>query len=498
MRVRIVAVLIGVATWLVYLTTAGGSLGTGDAVAVFEEASAMIDRGAVDVPASQSIDAWRGTDGRYYTPFGLGQPLFDVPFVLAGRALRAFVPGELAHGDEIPKAIVALASTIPAAIAIVFATLLAWRLSGNLTASAITGITIAFGSLLWPYGKSGFSAALTAGALVGGVYGIAAGGLDRRARVTIAGGFGLGLALLTRHEMAIAAVVCLAWLAWQARGDRRLLVSGAAGICVAAGLAMTANVVRFGNPLVSGHRPAFSGAGFIGFLASPSGAFWLYSPIALCMLAALPALRRREPLPWLLTAVVASMGIFYGALDDWLGTRSYGPRYLVPLLPLMAAPLAVWLIEGARMRKTALAICALSVAIQIPAILVDPAKAGIAEGQPSQTIRRDRWEWTPLWLNVRHASRVLPANVEYVTGRAAAPPMDAADSLADRLTFSLDFWWLYLFYLGLVPAFLLPAMVLVPLTAAAALLRAVFRRARAVDRATMAGANLAAHGDLRR
>ena len=74
-----------VAVWLVYITTAGGTMATGDAVAMFEAARSMIDRGTLDVPASQSSELWRGVDGRYYTPFGIGQSLFDVPFVLAGR-----------------------------------------------------------------------------------------------------------------------------------------------------------------------------------------------------------------------------------------------------------------------------------------------------------------------------------------------------------------------------------------------------------------------------
>ena len=184
--------------WLVYAATAGGSLGTGDAVAMFEEATSLIDRHALDVPASQSTNAWRGVDGRYYTPFGLGQPLYDVPFVLMGRVLQRVVPGTLSTGDTIPKAIVAMASTIPAAVAVIFGTLLAWRLSASMTASVTSGLLLAFGSLLWPYGKSGFSAALAAGALAGGVYGIAAGALDRRPLAAAAGGLCLGLALLTR------------------------------------------------------------------------------------------------------------------------------------------------------------------------------------------------------------------------------------------------------------------------------------------------------------
>ena len=39
--------LIVAAVWLVYLTTAGGTLGTGDAVAMFNVADAIVTRGAI-------------------------------------------------------------------------------------------------------------------------------------------------------------------------------------------------------------------------------------------------------------------------------------------------------------------------------------------------------------------------------------------------------------------------------------------------------------------
>jgi hypothetical protein len=85
-RLRRIAATLAGAVSLVYVTTAGGTMATGDGVAMLEAARSLIDRGALDVPPAQSSAAWRGVDGRYYTPFGIGQSLFDVPFVPAGRA----------------------------------------------------------------------------------------------------------------------------------------------------------------------------------------------------------------------------------------------------------------------------------------------------------------------------------------------------------------------------------------------------------------------------
>ncbi len=48
-RARTIAALIGTAAWLVYFATAGGSLATSDAVAMFAQADAIVTRGEMDV-----------------------------------------------------------------------------------------------------------------------------------------------------------------------------------------------------------------------------------------------------------------------------------------------------------------------------------------------------------------------------------------------------------------------------------------------------------------
>ena len=97
------------------------------------------------------------------------------------------------------------------------------------------------------------------------------------------GGAGFGLALLTRHELILASVVGIVWLVTEARQrrlDRRLVASASAGIAAAFIVWAVLNVVRFGNPFRTGHHPAFSFGGFLGFTISPWGALLFYTPIA--------------------------------------------------------------------------------------------------------------------------------------------------------------------------------------------------------------------------
>ena len=70
-----------------YVFTAGGSLTTTDAVVAFEVTRQLVDHRSIALPRDMlGNEAHRGRDGRYYSPFGITQSVFNVPFFVAGRA----------------------------------------------------------------------------------------------------------------------------------------------------------------------------------------------------------------------------------------------------------------------------------------------------------------------------------------------------------------------------------------------------------------------------
>jgi hypothetical protein len=145
--------------------------------------------------------------------------------------------------------------------------------------------------------------------------------------------------------------------------------------------------------------------------------------------------------------------------------------------------LALWWRDARRgwQRSLLMALVGLSVLVQTPAVVVDFSQAGIAAEQPAQKLRRDDWAWAPIWVNLRHAASAVPANVRYLTGQEPPPvPPPDARSLSDRLRFSLNFWWLSLYYLGILPGWATAATVLAPLSIAAALGRTAYRRTEAM------------------
>ena len=152
--------------------------------------------------------------------------------------------------------------------------------------------------------------------------------------------------------------------------------------------------------------------------------------------------------------------VFYGALADWSGGRSYGPRYLVPAL-LLLSPGAALLWDSWPKRHRVLAAAIVCAALlQLPGVLVDYSKVSVdwARAATSAEIEERNWHVasSPFVLNARAALDAVPANLAYLAGRQL-PRIDTTSSadnrdFAQQLSFSLDFWWLYLFYLRAISA----------------------------------------------
>ena len=177
-------------------------------------------------------------------------------------------------------------------------------------------------------------------------------------------------------------------------------------LAVAAGFVVVYNVAWFGHPLGAVPRlealhatvHATSGSfgspwhGGLGLLFSPSRGLLIFSPVVLVCLAGLgPVVREgwRGPLAWCLAAAVAEF-IFYACYSVWWGGHSYGPRYVLDLLPPLvpiAAGGAVVLARGRLSRVVASGAVCWSVLVAATGAFFYPA---------------ERWNTSPDDVDVRH------------------------------------------------------------------------------------------------
>ena len=225
-----------------------------------------------------------------------------------------------------------------------------------------------------------------------------------RAIELLAFGTSVGLAFLTRASLGLACLVlCVVGETVVRRGHRRLTASrwtprdrrrrGVRSSVVLvfapvlASLAVFAltNWLRFGSALDTGRPPAdlalddwgaSARLGLLGVLASPGrGLFWM-APALLALPVGFAQAKERGERLWPPVALALSIAVLLPIAfqREWHGSWTYGPRFLLPLLPFLwlgvafAFPAAG---ESRGLRVFLGATFALGLLVQLPAALVD-------------------------------------------------------------------------------------------------------------------------------
>lgn len=486
------AVWVLIVSGLVYGLTAGGSLTTTDARYVIDVTRNIVEHGSVALsPELSDRESNRGVDGRRYSQYGLGHSIYGIPFYLVGRAVDRVAGGRVGRPQAFAKATFSLGSAVAAAGCVALCFLFAWHLTADRRASLYAGAAAGLGSPLWPYSGFGFNATLAAMLLAASCFAAWIGARHHRAGAMVAAGLLLGFGWMTRHEQVLAVAPVGAFLLAEHWGHPRRLLRDLAliapGLLGAAAVLGIYNHIRFGSLLEFGYRPTFGLEGFWGFTLSPGGAIVLYSPVVVVALAGLWMICRRDRATALLIGgQFLVFFLFFASLDDWPGGRAYGPRYLVPAIALACVATSVaYRRASARWRWALLAVLVLSSVIQLPGVLVDYSR--VSRGHVPLADQHRYLATSALGACTTAALEAVPRNARYLLGMEPPPPVrrDGGDEFQARLAFSLDLWWAYLFYLGVIPRWLALS---IPLVGAAALALALTRLRRAV------GALRTAHG----
>jgi hypothetical protein len=277
----------------------------------------------------------------HHDPLGMNTPY---SFYGIGMSLLMVFPywvAERLHQD----AAVFVMGTNAAVVAAIAATLFALGLATRATALQSLGAAAftVFGTLLLPYVATGFSEPSVGLAIALGLIGV-------QTNRPVVVGAASGLALLMRVDSAILVVPVLGvatWVAgarsWQAA--LRFCVALMPAVIVTAGY----NTLRFGAPWRTGYFFATFNhplvAGLYGLLFSPAAGLFIYVPLLPLALVGLYLAMRRLPLLAATALVLLGLRILvYAVWFGWSAYWAWGPRYLVPAMPL----LAVGLIEVCR------------------------------------------------------------------------------------------------------------------------------------------------------
>src|SRR6185312_5109822 len=225
--------------------------------------------------------------------------------------------------------------------------------------------------------------------------------LDASARASAAraaaAGVVIGFGWLTRHEMALVLLPFVAFILLDARDKGigwRLASAFVACACAGGVVWGWYNFVRFGSPLSVGYTPSTDFSGYAAFLVSPAGSVLIFAPIVLLWIFGLfranaMSTARRV----LLAGPLVVFYLFYGALADWAGGRSYGPRYLVPALMLLAPGAALVWDSRALRHRTVAAVIVCAALLQLPGVLVDYSKVSVQWARAATKTEIDERNW---------------------------------------------------------------------------------------------------------
>jgi hypothetical protein len=392
----------------VYLLTYSPRFHSSDGLAMFATAESLARRGEWDIDQIRWMGLQQGTfglDGHLYSRKGAGVSVLALPLAWLGLTIPGWGTATTALVFN------ALVTAATAVVLVRYLQALGYDDRVALTA----GLTFGLATLAWPYAKTFFSDPLAALCLTVAALGLLHFRDTGRSINTFGAGLALAVAIATRYANVVLipffGLLLLKYQianqqisksanqqisklpnhkspipdglpasphrpagAGQGAGNLRAWVAfGMPLIAIASAIAYY-NVTRYGNPLNTGYLPQenFSGIlwqGIAGLMISPGRGLFLYAPVLLIMLPAIPSFFRRHRAEAALAGTIILIHLLlYGKWFMWHGGYAWGPRFMVPTLPFFVigmAPVIEWARESIWWRRGFLMLASLSGVIQI-------------------------------------------------------------------------------------------------------------------------------------
>ncbi len=427
-----------------YLLIYGGRFHIIDEVSIYAMAENLAKRGELHTDQilwSQWVRAPREVQGA----FGRGGHVFSKKGFGAALLPAALIRLALPHFHLGLTFVAFLTNPLLTALTAVALALYVHRLGYRRNTGLILGLVYGTATLALPYTRMLFGEPLAALGTVLALYAILRGEEERDARWSALGGLAISLSVWAR---LINSPAILFFALYQYRVLRegreqtpahpaaspptadsqrereitswrdalqhpRVLAFLIPAALVGVGGYALYNVYRFGLPWKTGYQltqgeffttPPW--IGLYGILLSPFRGLVWYSPVLVAALWGWPRLRKRHPHDALLIlALVLTYLALFSTWWMWWGGFAWGPRFLLPIIPVLVVPLApLW--EESRGRRVILILVALSLFVQFLAVSADFALSEtVLEntfGHPERSPAMYDIRWSPILLQARH------------------------------------------------------------------------------------------------
>jgi hypothetical protein len=393
----------------VFAATTAGHLYTIDGSLNYMVTKSIGRYGTLAVP--RFMMTVEGRDGRQYSKLGVGQSIAGLPFFWLGSLVERVSPGNrifrtyshgfsITHGADViraePQTLIRLSDqegaplffvTLTNAFVAAWVCLVFWLLLRRFEVTgggALAGtVMLAFATPLWIYARDLFGEPLFTAALLTTFYLLGGGGAAASSRQVMLGGIATSVGILTRVSFIPLAGIFAAYLVFASRARGRAVRQALVYVgfslpgIVVLGLL---NHVRFGSIFTTGYHTAFDKGfsvpladGLVWNLVSPYRSLILYAPaVLLCIFGVRDFMKKHRADLWLIIAVTVYVFIVYSAWWAWHGGWCWGPRFLVPIIPLLLVPGVAGLSRRGRwLAGLAIALGAGGFAVQLGAILIN-------------------------------------------------------------------------------------------------------------------------------
>jgi len=420
------------------LLSHGGHFYSADSMLVHLTGLHLVELQRLDI--GEAWGAVQGPDGRRFGRYGLGLSILQAPLAWLGKQVDTLDPGAFRRivGPNVsiyyPESFSIFAATLVGPLCGALAAAALWSVAGALgytrRVRAALVLLLVLATQAWPASRDGFAHIGVLALLLVAIREAITWSRPGLSPAILGGALGF-LLLLRPFDAVLGAPAILVYtLARHARTDRaagvlaRNFLAAAVPLAVAGAIAALHNHLRFGHVLLFDEpgTQSFNGTFLIGayglLFSSGRGLFW-YSPPLIAGLFGLPAFARRLPAETaLLAGVSLPLFVGYAIYASWDGGLCWGPRYIVPLVPLLLLPAGELLAAGGAAALFTLALGACGFVVQVIGsgvdfhrvaheagftrdTLHDPSKAQLIEHWRFFTARR-QLDW--LALRIKDAS----------------------------------------------------------------------------------------------
>ena len=339
--------------------------------------------------------------GRWYAWFGIGQALTALPFYAVGELFEALFPDvEARHAQTQAYGAarseywqhlwVGWRNSLFGAASAAWLVFVARRLGASRRSALLAALLYGTTTFAWPQARSTLSdVQATLCLLVAFERWLAyRGNPCERTSVLACAGAALAATVLTRVALAPAALcvaIAVASSLIARRARPRAWCAFLAPLTLGAALFALTNQLRFGSVFETGYGTALAEGtffsypphlGLAGLLLSPGkGLLWM-APLLLLAPLAWSAARAPAARAWVMlsAAVALAVALPVAFTQTWHGAWTFGPRYLLPLLPFLWPAVALALDRIRAQRSWSLCAGALALAglaTTLPGVLVD-------------------------------------------------------------------------------------------------------------------------------